>query len=258
MDFERILRMAVAAAYKGGEKHRNLLGRLETVDKKGAIDLVTEADRASEKAILDAISEVFPEHSVLAEESGQRAGDPDCQWIIDPLDGTTNYAHGLPLFCSSIAFAYKGEPAVGAVLNPVNGELFTAIREKGAWLNGQPIKVSDNHPLSECLLVTGFPYNFKEIFDSVIARFGNCLKASQGVRRLGSAALDLCYVACGRFDGFWEQNLQPWDTAAGFLVAIEAGAVVTDFKGQPFKMDKKEILAANFRIHGELLEKLKI
>jgi myo-inositol-1(or 4)-monophosphatase len=248
--------LAIAAAYKGGEHQRKLLGKLETVGKKGAIDLVTEADTAAEKAILDAILAVFPDHAVLAEESGRREGDPDCQWIVDPLDGTTNYAHGLPIFCTSIAFSYKGELSVGAVLNPISGEEFTAVREKGARLNDRPIKVSDNHPLSECLLVTGFPYNFKDIFDSVITRFGNCLKASQGVRRLGSAALDLCFVACGRFDGFWEQNLHPWDTAAGTLIAREAGAVVTDFSGKPFTVDQKEILAANYRIHGDMLKTL--
>ncbi len=256
MDFERILRVAIAAAYKGGEHQRNLLGKLETVDKKGAIDLVTEADTAAEKAILETITDVFPDHSVLAEESGRREGNPDCRWIVDPLDGTTNFAHGVPIFCASIAFSYRGELSVGAVLNPISGELFTAIREKGAQLNGRSIRVSDNHPLSESLLVTGFPYNFKEIFDSVITRFGNCLKASRGVRRLGSAALDLCFVACGRFDGFWEQNLHPWDTAAGTLIATEAGAVVTDFSGRPFTVDRNEIAAANPRIHGELIEQL--
>lgn len=258
MDFERILRLAIAAAYKGGEQQRNLLGKLETVGKKNhAIDLVTEADTAAEKAIIGVISEVFPDHAILAEESGRRKGDADCQWIIDPLDGTTNFAHGLPMFCTSIAFSYKGTLSVGAVLNPVSGELFTAIREKGARLNGRPIKVSDSHPLSESLLVTGFPYNFKDIFDTVIARFGNCLKASRGVRRLGSAALDLCFVACGRFDGFWEQNLHPWDTAAGTLIATEAGAEATDFSGRPFTVDMPEILATNSRIHKEMIHILK-
>ncbi len=257
MDVERILRLAIAAAYKGGEHHRNLLGTLERVDKKGAIDLVTEADTAAEAAIIDTITGVFPEDDVLAEESGRRAGDPERRWIIDPLDGTTNFAHGLPIFSASIAFAYRGELTAGVVLNPISGELFTAIREKGAQRNGQPIKVSDNHPLSNSLLVTGFPYNFKDIFDSVITRFGNCLRASRGVRRLGSAALDLCFVACGRFDGFWEQNLHPWDTAAGTLIASEAGAEVTDFSGAPYTVEKTEILATNSRIHQEMISALK-
>ncbi len=256
MDFERILHLAIAAAYKGGEQQRNLLGKLESIDKKGAIDLVTEADTAAEAAILDTITAIFPDHDVLAEESGRREGDPDCRWIIDPLDGTTNFAHGVPMFCASIAFSYKGELAAGAVLNPVSGELFTAIREKGAQLNGRAIGVSDHHPLSECLLVTGFPYNFKERFDTFITRFGNCLRASRGVRRLGSAALDLCFVACGRFDAFWEENLHPWDTAAGALIAAEAGAEVTDFRGEPFTVEKKEILVTNSRIHPEMIEQL--
>jgi myo-inositol-1(or 4)-monophosphatase len=256
MDYERILNLAIAAAYKGGEQQRNLLGKLESVDKKGAIDLVTEADTAAEAAILETITAIFPDHAVLAEESGRREGDSDHRWIIDPLDGTTNFAHGVPVFCTSIAFSHKGELAVGAVLNPVSGELFADGRERGAQLNGRAIGVSDRHPLSECLLVTGFPYNFKERFDTFITRFGNCLRASRGVRRLGAAALDLCFVACGRFDAFWEENLHPWDTAAGALIAAEAGAEVTDFRGEPFTVDKKEILATNSRIHREMIEQL--
>lgn len=147
---------------------------------------------------------------------------------------------------------------VGIVLNPVTGELFTAIEGKGADLNGRPIRVSDTKEVSESLLVTGFPYNLKEIIDALMARFANCLKAARGVRRLGSAALDLCYTACGRFDGFWEQNLKPWDTAAGLLIARESGSVVTDFSNRPFSIDKKEILATNGNIHEQMLSLLKL
>ncbi len=180
------------------------------------------------------------------------------EWIIDPLDGTTNFAHQVGIFAVSIAFAWKGDIVVGVVLNPVSNELFTAVAGEGAYLNGHPINVSKSLSVSESLLVTGFPYNFKEIFDEVIHRFSNCLNVSQGVRRLGSAALDLCFTACGRFDGFWEQNLKPWDTAAGMLIAKEAGCYVTDFSNNQFTVEKKEILATNGKIHEEMLSLLKL
>ena len=162
------------------------------------------------------------------------------------------------LFSVSIAFAVDGNIEVGIVLNPVTGELFTAVRGEGAELNGRPIAVSDSRTVSESLLVTGFPYNIRDVLEPVLTRFANCVSASQGVRRLGSAALDLCYVACGRFDGFWEENLKPWDTAAGILIANEAGAVTTDFSNRPFTVDKKEILSTNGHIHKEMLSLLGI
>ena len=253
MDIEYIRRIGIAAAYKGGSVLRHFLGNISRIDKKGAIDLVTEADTGSEKVIIETIRERFPDHSVLAEESGQGSGNARYRWIIDPLDGTTNFAHGLGQFAVSIAFAFDGEIVAGVVLNPVSGELFSAIKDGGASLNGRPVRVSDTKSVSESLLVTGFPYNFKEISDPLMTRFANCLHAAQGIRRLGSAALDLCFVACGRFDGFWEQNLKPWDTAAGMLIAKEAGARVTDFASHPFDIDRKEILASNGRIHQEML-----
>ncbi|MBS3731734.1 MAG: inositol monophosphatase, partial [Desulfobacterales bacterium] len=187
------------------------------------------------------------------EESGNRPnGENGCQWIIDPLDGTTNFAHQLPVFSVSIAFAKDGKLRVGVVLNPVAGELFTAVADQGASLNGRPIKVSDCRKLSESLLVTGFPYDVKEDTAPYMKRFERCLKAAMGIRRLGSAALDLCFVACGRFEGFWEENLKPWDTAAGTLIAREAGARVTDFSGEPYDPEKKEILATNGHMHEAL------
>ncbi|MDM8525230.1 inositol monophosphatase family protein [Desulfococcaceae bacterium HSG8] len=256
MDLEYIKRTGIAAAYQGGKVLRSYFGRTFEVNKKGAIDLVTEADIGSEKSIIEAIRALFPDHSILAEESGVTKGSNDHQWIIDPLDGTTNFAHQLSLFCVSIAFAVKGNIAVGIVLNPISGELFTAVAGKGAELNGRPVRVSGSGTVSDSLLVTGFPYNFKENFDLLLTRFSNCLDAARGVRRLGSAALDLCFVACGRFDGFWEQNLNPWDTAAGMLIAAEAGARVTDFSDNPFTVDKKEILATNGKIHEEMLSLL--
>ncbi|MGE0087175.1 MAG: inositol monophosphatase family protein [Desulfococcaceae bacterium] len=256
MDIEYIRRIGIAAAYKGGSVLRHFLGNISRIDKKGEIDLVTEADTGSEKVIIETIRQRFPDHSFLAEESGLSMGNPDCRWIIDPLDGTSNFAHGLPQFAVSIAFAFKGEIAAGVVLNPVSGELFSAVKDCGAQLNARPIHVSDTESVSESLLVTGFPYNFKEISDPLMARFAKCLHAAQGIRRLGSAALDLCFVACGRFDGFWEQNLKPWDTSAGMLIAKEAGAEVTDFSSHPFTLDHMEILASNGRIHREMLSLL--
>jgi myo-inositol-1(or 4)-monophosphatase len=254
MDLEVVKRVGIAAAYKG---QRVLLshyseGKLK-VDKKGAIDLVTQADTESEKTIISTIRHAFPDHTVLAEESGLSKGEADHKWIVDPLDGTTNFAHRLGLFAISIAFALRGDTVVAIVLSPVTRELFTAVKGKGAELNGRPINVSNAQTVSESLLVTGFPYNLIHSFTPLITRFSNCLKSSQGVRRLGSAAMDLCFVACGRFDGFWEQNLKPWDTAAGELIAREAGATVTDFSNRPFNINKNEILATNGYIHKEML-----
>ncbi|MEZ4528537.1 MAG: inositol monophosphatase family protein, partial [Desulfobacterales bacterium] len=197
MDIEYIRRIGIAAAYKGGRVLRHFLGKVSRIEKKGAIDLVTEADTGAEKVIIETIRQRFPDHSVLAEESGLSSGNARCRWIIDPLDGTTNFAHGLGQFAVSIAFALDKEIVAGVVLNPVSGELFSAAKGGGAQLNGQPIRVSDTERVSESLLVTGFPYNLKEISAPLMARFGKCLLAARGIRRLGSAALDLCFVACG-------------------------------------------------------------
>ncbi len=258
MDLELIKRVGIAAAYKAGRVLRSHYGRISRIDKKGDIDLVTEADTGSEKVIIDTIQKAFPNHTILAEESGLNRGEFGHKWIIDPLDGTTNFSHQLGIFSVSIAFSLNDQTVFGVVLNPETRELFTAVKGKGASLNGRQIRVSNSPSVSESLLVTGFPYNFKDVFDPLLTRFSNCLKASQGVRRLGSAAIDLCFLACGRFDGFWEQNLKPWDTAAGELIAREAGAVVTDFSNKPYAIDKKEILATNGKIHKEMLLLLKI
>jgi myo-inositol-1(or 4)-monophosphatase len=257
VDLESITDVAVAAASRGGEILRKHWGRHHVTRKKGPIDLVTEADLASEKAITQVIQSAFPEHSIQAEEGGGTLGTASHRWIVDPLDGTTNYAHGLPEFCLSIAFAYEGKPVVGLVLNPVTEELFCGIEGKGATLNGKPLRVSDVEDLKAALLVTGFPYQLEPVVDPLINRFRRCLLAAQGIRRLGSAALDLCYVACGRFEGFWEQNLAPWDTAAGLVVAEQAGASVSDFSNQPYLIEKKEILATNGLIHEEMVTLLR-
>lgn len=253
MDLEPLKQIGIAAAFKAGNVLRSHYGKIASISKKGAIDLVTEADTSSEEIIIRTIRKAFPDHAILAEESGLSPGKADHMWIVDPLDGTTNFTHGLDMFSISIAYAFKQEIVVGIVLCPATGEIFAAMKNKGAALNGRSLKVSSSKTVSESLLVTGFPYNFKEILNPVINRFSNCLEASQGVRRLGSAAIDLCYVACGRFDGFWEQNLKPWDTAAGELIAREAGATVTDFSNNSFTIDKTEILATNGKIHAEMM-----
>jgi myo-inositol-1(or 4)-monophosphatase len=258
MDLELAKRVGIAAAYKGGNVLRSLYGKLFKINKKSAIDLVTEADTGSEKVIIETISKVFPDHAILAEESGFNKGESDFTWIIDPLDGTTNFAHQLNLFSISIALSLKEDIALGVVLIPSTGELFTAIKGQGTKLNSRPVKVSASETVSDSLLVTGFSYDHNAIHGPVMERFSNCLKASQGIRRLGSAAIDLCFVACGRFDGFWEQNLKPWDTAAGALIAEEAGAVVTDFSNRSFTIDKKEILATNVNIHNEMVSLMEL
>ncbi len=258
MDIEPIQRTAIKAAYRSGRILNHHFGRLKQVNKKGAIDLVTAADLESEQAIIDTISERFPDHTIIAEESGIAAGDNNARWIIDPLDGTTNYVHGLGLFAVSIAFALEDRVVMGIVYNPVNGELFSAIENQGAMLSGHPIHVSSTIQVSESLLVTGFPYVMENDKTALIQRFANCLTAARGVRRLGSAAIDLCYVACGRFDGFWEENLKPWDTAAGMLIVREAGGTVTDFRQRPFQPDHNQILATNDAIHHEMITLLNL
>jgi len=256
MDMDVIKRTGIKAAFESGKILKSYFGNISDIRKKGPVDLVTEADTASEEMIIGIIRETFPEHSILAEESGLDQGDEDHQWIIDPLDGTVNFAHQVPIFSISIAYAFKGIPVMGIVLNPVTGELFSAVSGEGAFLNNRPIQVSDTRIMQESLLATGFPYNLLSIFDTITERLENCLRAAQGIRRMGSAAVDICALACGRFDGFWEQNLHPWDTAAAVLIALEAGAVVTDFSDNPFTIDKKEILVTNGKIHTEMISLL--
>ena len=258
MDIEEAKRVGIEAIYNGARVLRNHFGRTSQIDKKGVFDLVTEADTESEKQIMETIRKAFPDHAILAEESGANKGTDEYQWLIDPLDGTTNYVHQLPFFTIAIALAVRGNIELGLILNPMDGELYAAIAGKGATLNGKSIKVSSTASVSDSLLVTGFPYDFNEIAEPAMKRFSDCQQASQGVRRLGSAALDMCYLACGRFDGFWEQNLKPWDKAAGAVIAAEAGAVITNFSNQPFSINQKEILITNGRLHEEMLSLLSI
>ena len=258
MDLETHKQVAVTAAEKGARILRERFGNISRIRKKAAQEIVTEADTESETEIIAVIRSHFPEHEILSEETGLQQGASDFKWIIDPLDGTVNFAHQVPIFCISIALAYQDDMVLGIILDPLKQELFSAIKGQGARLNGKPIHVSEVETITDSLLVTGFAYNVAEIFEPVITRYGNCLKVAQGMRRLGSAALDLCYVACGRFEGFWEQNLKPWDTAAGALIALEAGGMVTTFANQPYNIDEVEILATNGHIHGEMLDLLKI
>jgi myo-inositol-1(or 4)-monophosphatase len=248
------LATAIEAVLGAGDVQMAHFGRDLRVDKKGAIDLVTEVDLAVERMFRDLIAERFPGHTVLAEElgaAGQRQGR-FC-WIFDPLDGTTNYAHGLPIFCSSLALEIDGALAVGAVYDPTRQELFTAERGRGAWLNGEPLHVSKADELIDSLLVTGFPYTVQTNPEELTGLFAEFLTRARAVRRLGSAALDLCYVAAGRFEGFWEQKLQPWDVAAGALIVAEAGGTVTTADGGPFHPRAGSVIASNGRIHETMV-----
>jgi myo-inositol-1(or 4)-monophosphatase len=225
------------------------------IDKKGSIDLVTEVDLECERLCRDVLAERFPDHGVLAEEMGDGTGATASpyRWVFDPLDGTTNYAHGLPIFCASLALEYGGRAIVGAIYDPSRQELFTAERGGGAFLNGLPLQVSTTSALVDALLVTGFPYDVHQQHADLLQLFGAFLATARAVRRLGSAAIDLCYVAAGRFEGFWEQYLRPWDVAAGALIVEEAGGRVTGMDGGPFDPCAAHLLATNGAVHDAML-----
>lgn len=222
------------------------------VEYKGDVDLVTEADRNSEKLIVERIKARWPGHDIVGEEGTRTAFNSDYRWYVDPLDGTTNFAHGYPVFCVSMALEHKGERIAGVLYDPTRDELFAAEKGKGAWLNGDRIHVSKTASLAESLVATGFP-SHKRHKNPNIYFYHQITLRTHGVRRAGSAALDLACVASGRYDGFWEFNLNPWDTAAGVLLVEEAGGVVTNFSGGPFQIDSREVLASNRLIHSELL-----
>ena len=227
------------------------------VDKKGSIDLVTEIDLACERMCRETLAERFPDHDVLAEELDGLAPGPTpsrFRWVFDPLDGTTNYAHGLPIYCSSLALEIDGRPEVAAIYDPTRKELFTGERGEGAYLNGRALRVSQTETLIDSLLVTGFPYTVHERSGELVALFGYFLGRARAVRRLGSAALDLCYVAAGRFEAFWEQHLKPWDVAAGALIVEEAGGRVTGMDGGPFDAAAAHLIASNGHVHREVVD----
>jgi myo-inositol-1(or 4)-monophosphatase len=241
-----------------GRLLREGYGKSHSIDFKGRIDLVTEMDRMSETYLVSQIQQKFPDHTIYAEESGQIAGRKGACWYIDPLDGTTNYAHHMPNFAVSVAYAEDNELELGVVYDPMRDECFSAARGQGAYLNGERIHVSEAQELIACLLVTGFPYDH-ETAEKNLANFAHFTRLSQGVRRLGSAAIDLCYIAAGRLDGYWEVSLQPYDLAAGALIVREAGGKISSMQGEedlfhpPFS-----ITAANPVIHTLLLEEFKL
>ncbi len=250
------LATAIESVIRAGQIQIARFGGAMRVDKKGAIDLVTEIDLEVERGFRALVAERFPDHVVLGEEfSGQAELEtiPGYCWVFDPVDGTTNYAHGLPIFCSSLALEIDGVPAVAAIYDPTRGELYTAERGQGAWMNGAPLRVSTSATLIDALLCTGFPYSVQQESRSLLGMFGEFLAVARAVRRLGSAALDLCYVAAGRLDGFWEQSLHPWDMAAGALIVQEAGGTVTNLRGGAYSSRGRSIVATNGHVHGAML-----
>jgi myo-inositol-1(or 4)-monophosphatase len=257
----RFLASAIDIVLSAGEIQMSRFGGPLHIDKKGAIDLVTEVDLDVEAMFRKTIAERFPGHDVLAEELGASAGlhsgaNPGASrycWIFDPIDGTTNFAHGLPIFCSALALEIDGVVSVGAVYDPTRRELFTAELGGGAFLNGARLHASSTDSLVDASLATGFPYDVHDSADRILGLFGAFLARARAVRRLGSAALDLCYVASGRLDGFWEEQLRPWDVAAAALIVSEAGGRVTGLDGRPFDARAGHLLATNGPLHGSML-----
>lgn len=255
-ELKEVLMQAIKEA---GEILQHYFQGTFTVDnKEGINNLVTEVDMLSEKRIMEIIRQHYPGHSIITEESGDLPQDSPYQWIIDPIDGTVNYAHGIPIACISIAVKHKDDLLLGAVYNPMMNELFFAEKDKGATLNGIPIRVSSKSNFKKACLVTGFPYKWPEDSkEHPIKVFERFILEGLPVRRLGSAAIDLCWVACGRFDGFWEYNLSPWDIAAGYLIVQEAGGRVTNFTGKAYNVFDKQTLATNGLIHDEMLKQIR-
>jgi myo-inositol-1(or 4)-monophosphatase len=252
--WERELNVAQRAAKKGGEILTRLFGQINNITRKGEIDLITEADLEAENVILNIISQNFPYDNIISEEAGLRKKSSGRTWIIDPLDGTTNFAHAFPFFAVSIALEIEKEIILGIVYNPYLGEYFEAVQGNGAYLNNRPIHVSKVSSLGESLLGTGFPYNIRKKSKEVVELLSKMIIKAQGIRRPGSAAIDLCYVAAGRLDGFWEQDLKPWDTAAGTIIVKEAGGKLSTFDGSYYTPYMQSIVAANPLIHKSMIK----
>lgn len=246
------LKTACHAAREAGTILTERFALPKKVFYKGSIDLVTDVDKQCEEAILTILKKAFPSHDILSEESDFNSSDSPYLWIVDPLDGTTNYAHDYPCFSVSIALQVKGQLTLGVVYNPITDECYTALKDQGAYRNDQPVHVSKTQRIQQALLCTGFPYDIGVSERNNLREFVSVIKRAQGVRRDGSAALDLCRVAEGSFDGFWELKLKPWDVAAGALIAMEAGGTVTSFDGVPFDPFTDTILCTNGLIHDEL------
>ncbi len=243
-------------AVTAGKMIKRHLGRVRRIEYKGAINIVTDVDKKAEALIIKELKKSFPDYGVLAEESPeQKRGS--AKWIIDPLDGTTNFAHGFPFFAVSIGLEKEGRVVLGAVYDPLREELFYARRGKGAFLNKKKIGVSTVKKIAKSFLATGFSYTFKDKKNNNINNFANFMQASLAVRRAGAASLDLCYVACGRFDGFWELDLFPWDMAAAAVIIEEAGGKLSDFRGRKFSLYNNNILASNGYIHSRMVKILK-
>lgn len=248
------LEAARDAARIAGDILLRMSNRPNPIEKKGVIDLVTEADLRSEEAVFELLGRRFPEDGILSEESSASAGTSGRTWIVDPLDGTVNFAHGFPCWTVSIALQTEEDLVLGVIADPVAEERFEAVQGEGAFLNGVSLSVSPIQDLNDALLCTGFPYDIRDEPDQVLRLFRALILRSQGLRRPGSAALDLCYVAAGRADGFWEEKLRPWDTAAGVLLVREAGGIVSTFEGDPYRPGDKSIVAANPSIHRAMIE----
>ena len=249
----RFLATAIEAVVRAGDMQMAKFGTGIRVEKKGAIDLVTEVDVDVERMFRAMITERFPGHDILAEELGGSESGASHRWVFDPVDGTTNFAHGVPIFCASLALEIDGEAVVGAVYDPNRRELFTAEAGVGSWLNGTRLRVSSNATVLESMLVTGFPYDVHEKAEQFLKTFAQVLRKARAVRRLGSAAIDICWVAAGRMDGFWEASLKPWDTCAAALILEEAGGTVSGMDGADWNPHAGHILATNGLIHEEVL-----
>ena len=243
---------ASRAAQEAGVMLRGSGEESRDIRFKSPIDLVTNFDKRSQNIILGHLSACFPEHDILAEEDEDLRQGSEFRWIVDPIDGTTNFAHGFPIFCVSIALEYRRDIVLGLVYDPMREEEFSAIRGEGAYLNGKRVRVSSTAELGKSLLATGFPYDIRDSEVNNLDHFVNFAVRAQAIRRCGSAALDLCYIACGRFDGFWELKLHPWDVAAGSLIVSEAGGRITDFRNGPFDVFGAEALASNGVIHDQM------
>ena len=245
------------AAVASGAFIKRSLGKVKSVTYKGRINIVTDVDKKAERIVISHIKKHFPGHSILSEESAPEKTDSRYRWVIDPIDGTTNFAHSFPFFCVSIGLEADNEVVLGVVYDPMREEIFSAERGRGAFLNGKRIRVSKVKKLKDGLIATGFTYEITRSHRNNIENFSRVLMAAQAIRRAGSAALDLCYVACGRFDGFWELDLHPWDSAAGSIIVREAEGCVTRFDGSPYRHFNKDILATNGYIHPRMVSLLR-
>ncbi len=252
-----VLRFVERLARRVGDKIASTSGRRKRISFKGEVDLVTQFDHEAQDMIIKGLNKGYSDFGILSEEDVNSGTDLPFKWIIDPLDGTTNFAHGLPIWAVSIALEAMGDVVLGVVYDPNRKEMFSGRRKNGAYLNGKRIKVSDTGKLENSLLVTGFPYDIRRSKNNNLAQFSAFAVRSRAVRRLGSAALDLCYTACGRFDGYWEMKLSPWDQAAGTLILREARGRVTDFAGREFNIYGDEVLGTNGKIHGQMMRVLK-